>query len=87
MTPKYSDLQNLSDETLVQLYDGHAANTVVGTRFYLDEISRRKLAKDSERMMKLTETMSRLTWVILIFTLVNVALVSMQVWLAFSSGS
>jgi hypothetical protein len=84
--PKYSDIQELSDEKLQQIYDGHAANTVVGTGFYLEELARRKVARESARMLSLTETMGRLTWVVLGVSILNVILVGVQVWLALSAS-
>lgn len=81
MIPKYSDLQNLSDEKLQQMYDGHAVNIVVGTGFYLEELTRRKVARESARMLSLTKTMGRLTWVVLGVSILNLILVGAQVWL------
>jgi hypothetical protein len=83
--PKYSDLQKLSEEELQQRYDAHAANTVVGTGFYLEELSRRKAAKESARMLKLTETMRLLTWVVTGVSILNLIFVGVQVWLALSA--
>lgn len=78
--PKYKELEALTDDELIARYDAAAVNTVVGTGFYLEELVRRQLAKESTRMLKLTQTMSNLTWVILGLTAVNAVLVAFQLW-------
>jgi hypothetical protein len=72
LAPKHNELDELADEELVARYNALAASTVVGTQFYRDEIARRQTAKESARMLSLTETMSRLTWVMLVLTVINV---------------
>ena len=74
--PKHDELQALSYEELVARYDAAAANTVVGTDFYREELFRRQVARESARMLKLTETIRTLTWAILVLTLANVVLVA-----------
>jgi hypothetical protein len=71
-SPKLSQLAALSDQELAARYDSLAQNTVVGTAFYLDEINRRQMAKESRRMLGLTQAMARLTWVIAVLTVINV---------------
>lgn len=78
--PKYKELEALTDDELIARYDAAAVNTVVGTGFYLEELVRRQMAKESTRMLKLTQTMSNLTWVILGLTAVNAVLVAFQLW-------
>ncbi|MFC7301101.1 hypothetical protein [Cognatiluteimonas weifangensis] len=80
--PKHAQLEALSDEDLIARYDAAAANTVVGTGFYREEIARRQMARESTRMLELTRTIRTLTWVILGLTAVNAALVAVQVWAA-----
>ncbi|MEK0360924.1 hypothetical protein [Pseudomonas sp. CBC3] len=80
--PKYKELEALTDDELIDRYDAAATNTVVGTGFYLEEIARRQTAKESTRMLQLTQTMRTLTWVILGLTTVNAALVAVQLWLS-----
>lgn len=83
-TPKYSELKQISDEELQRSYDARAVGVYAGLDFYLDELSRRALAKESDLMLKRTETMARLTWVIVAFTAINLLLVGAQLWLAFN---
>ena len=76
--PKHAELQSLSDDDLIARYDAAASNTVVGTGFYRDELARRQMARESARMLELTQTMRTLTWVILALTAVNAILVAVQ---------
>lgn len=81
--PKFEQLEKLTVDELKRRYDAAAANTVVGTGFYLDEIRRRhdsavahEALQSSLRAERSTDVMRRLTWVILAATLVNVGLVA-----------
>lgn len=78
--PKHTELEALTDDELTARYDAAAVNTVVGTGFYREEIARRQMAKESTRMLQLTQTMRTLTWVILGLTMVNAILVAVQLW-------
>ena len=78
--PKYKELEALTDDELIARYDAAAVNTVVGTGFYREELVRRQMAKESTRMLQLTQTMRTLTWVILGLTTVNAVLVAIQLW-------
>ncbi len=66
MAPTITRLRSMSDGELIELYDRAAASTVVGTGFYLDELARRDLQRQ-------TATIRRLTWAITFLTVVNVA--------------
>ena len=78
MAPKHAQLAAMSDEDLIARYNGQAENTVVGTAFYREELARRQMSRESARMLSLTKTMARLTWVILALTAVNAGLVLVQ---------
>lgn len=80
LAPKHEDLEGLSDEELIARYNSIAVSTVVGTQFYRDEIARRQAAKESARMLSLTETMSRLTWVMLALTVINVVVAAVPIF-------
>jgi len=73
--PSKADLDKLTDDEVVAMYNALAANTGVGSGFYLDEIARRSLAKESGRMSDMTRTMKNLTWWIFLLTVVNVGAV------------
>jgi hypothetical protein len=75
-TPKHEALEALSDDEIIARYNAEAANTVVGTDFYREELSRRRMARESSRTLDLTRTIRTLTWVILALTAANVALVA-----------
>lgn len=82
--PKFEQLEQLTVEDLKRRYDAAAENVVVGTGFYLDEIRRRhdsalaqEALQSSLRSERSTDVMRRLTWVIVVATLVNVGLVAM----------
>jgi hypothetical protein len=53
--PKYRELNNLSDEDLIEKYNEAAEHTVVGTGFYLDELVRRDNVRESKRMLRVSE--------------------------------
>lgn len=80
MAPSHVDLANLSDDELVARYNTLASTTVVGTQFYLDELTRRRMSKESARMLTLTQTMERLTWVILILTVINIVVAAIPLF-------
>lgn len=63
-----AELQALSDDELVKQHDALAASTSVGTGYYLDELRRREVERQSERML-------RLTWIVTVLTVVNVVAV------------
>lgn len=52
--PRWEQLQQLTDDDLIDRYNSAAQNTVVGTGFYRDELHRRALERESVRMTKLT---------------------------------
>jgi hypothetical protein len=87
--PTFQALQAMTDEELRTIYDTKSKNTFVGTKFYLDELSRREALRIeraalevAQRSHRATETMRNLTWVILVATVVNVALVVVALWTA-----
>lgn len=76
MTYKLQDLRAASDEELIALHDALAEHTVPGAKYYLDELARRDQERANATMLRLTERMTRLTWIIAILTLANVILVA-----------
>jgi hypothetical protein len=75
MLPNYQKLQEMSDATLVEHYNSLAKRTSPGTDFYLQELVRRQVSRDSSRMLGMTKAITRLTWFIAILTVVNVVAV------------
>ena len=76
--PTHEQLAVMSDEDIISRYNGMSEHTVVGTGFYREELMRRQMARESCRMLALTQTMARLTWVILALTAANAGLVLVQ---------
>jgi signal transduction histidine kinase len=80
MIPKYSDFQKLTDEELIERYEKETEHTVVGTGFYLEELSRRSLQRQSERMLDFTNQIRTWTLVIVVLTLINAVFVAVSVF-------
>jgi hypothetical protein len=77
--PTFSELQKLSDEKIIERYDQAAERTVVGTEFYLRELSRRDTRRQSATLLKFTQQIRTLTIVVALLTLVNVFFVGYAV--------
>ena len=67
MSYSLAQMREMSDEQLIREHDQHAAHTVVGTQYYLDELRHR----DLERMSSASERLSRQA---VLLTLVNTIL-------------
>ena len=72
-------LRELSESELIAQHDRAASSTVVGTKYFLDELNRRDQNHLSQRMDKLTKRIYYLTVFIAILTALSVILVSIQV--------
>jgi len=79
MSYKLSELRRKTEDELIDEHDRFAESTVVGINYYLDELSRRESAKQTETILGLTHTIARLTWVIAGLTAANVILVAWEV--------
>jgi signal transduction histidine kinase len=78
MIPKSHELVALTDDELRLRYDREAEHTVVGTGFYLDELSRRANDRQVEAVRVLTKQMRDMTIAILALTVVNAVLVALS---------
>jgi len=67
-----AELRSLSDEELIEQHDKLAESTMVGVNYYLAEIERRRIDRQQRQML-------RLTWVVTVLTVVNVAAVVVSV--------
>jgi len=67
-----TELRALSDEQLIEQHDQLAKNTVVGISYYLSELERRQVERQGRLML-------RLTWVVTVLTVINVAAVVVSV--------
>ena len=79
MAETIEELRSLSDDELIRRHDALAGNTVVGTQHYLDELTRRDVVRQGERMEKLTRSINILTIAIAIATFVGVVLTAWSV--------
>ena len=75
------DLNNLSDDELVNLYDEQARRTGIGIDHYLDELNRRHQERQTDSMLRFTRSITVMTIAITVATLINVALSALIVWL------
>lgn len=79
------DLRDLSDEELIRQHDELAVGTgemtksvEVGVNYYLQELSRREAARQTQAIAAMTSKMVRLTYVIAALTAVNVLIVALS---------
>lgn len=70
--PELSELRELDEEEIVQLYDRFAGKKTPSARFYLDELQRREQRERGNEIRGMTETIKWLTWAIFVLTVVNV---------------
>ena len=73
IAPKLDELKKLDDAAIIAAHDNAASSTVVGVRYFLDELRARENAKVSASLEKLTKRMYLMTLVIMAATIVNVA--------------
>jgi len=73
--PKHDELEALSIQDLIDRYNSAANNTIVGTGFYREEITRRQNAAQTKKVLSLTKNMHHMTIAITLLTIVNVILV------------
>jgi hypothetical protein len=76
---RVSELRSLPDEELMRLHDTTMQNRAWHYNIFLDELRRREMVRQSERMEKLTRSINTLTIVITIATLIGVALTAWSV--------
>jgi hypothetical protein len=75
----------MSVDDLVQEYDRKSKDVDLTVELCRQEIARRELEEHSQRMLTMTATVTRLTWVITALTAINMVLVSLQIWGCFRS--
>jgi hypothetical protein len=80
MYPRHDELQSMSDEELIHLYNQKSKNTVTGTNFYIDELARRELARQNQKMLDMTKSIKIMTFGITILTVVNVLFVGYTIF-------
>jgi len=81
MAETIEELRSLPDEDIIRRHDARTQNTVVGTKHYLNELARRDMERQGERMEKLTRSMNRLTIVVTIVTVLGVVFTALSLFL------
>jgi hypothetical protein len=86
MHPSVAELREMNDEELVTRLDTLAESTQVGTQFYLDELRRRETDRQTEAMLRLTNTLRRLTWAIVVLTVILTVLTAVSLLVLVDGG-
>lgn len=71
----YREWRALTDEQLIEQYDGMARNASAGLSFVREEIAHRDHERQTAAMVGLTRWIARMTAVLLALTIVNVVAV------------
>lgn len=71
--PELSELREMDDDRIVELYDSVAGKTPAKAEFYLGELHRREQKRRSKEMREMTGTIRNLTWVIAGLTVITAA--------------
>ena len=74
MAQPLSELRALTDEEVIRRYDQQAQSTLVGLQHWADELNRRYQERQTNSMLAFTEKINRMTLVITVATIVNVAI-------------
>lgn len=80
-----AELRSISDAELIDIYDQKAKHTDVGTKFYLDELSRRAQDRQTEQMLRYTRSVKRMTWVITVATIINILIAGMSAYFSYQA--
>ena len=68
-----ADLRGLSEADLIAQHDALAHTTQVGVRYYLDELNRRTVQRQGQRMERLTIVIGFLTLVNVVAVVIDIA--------------
>lgn len=82
MSYSLQELRTVATDELVAEHDRHAKNTVIGVDYFLNELARRDVKAQGDRMEVMTRTIRNLTWAIAALTVVNVAVVIVAAYAA-----
>ncbi len=74
MPTRFAELQAMSREKLVDLYDSNAPDVRLGLNFIREEIFRREAEESTARMLAMTRNIWWCTGIVTVATLVNTAL-------------
>lgn len=85
MSRSLSDLHALSDDQLIAEHDEHAKHTVIGTNYYVEELSRRAQERDALAMRQLAQASHSLSIRTLWLTVASTVLSVLAVIAAFAA--
>ena len=74
MSPKWGELQKLSDEELIARHDGIVKHVVVGSGYFVEELRYRQQSRINQSMKRLTHCILWLTVTVTVATIINVAI-------------
>lgn len=76
----FDQLENMSIDELRDAYDERYSGEIESREFILNEISRRKTDKQTQRIVDLTKTVKNLTWGILGLTIINLVFIVFSIF-------
>lgn len=79
---KFSDLQAMSLEELIQQHDRNTPHVQLGLGFIREEIARRETAAQNQRMMEFTKQVRDMTIAITVLTVVVAGMTAINLYLA-----
>ncbi len=65
---RISELRNMSEEELIRRHDQQMGTRTPHYNVFLDELARREMVRQGKRMAALTRSLNRLTWWIVVLT-------------------
>jgi hypothetical protein len=76
----YSELRALSKGDLIRQYDQLAPRAEPGLAFVREELARREFEEQNQRMITMTDQISRMTRLITWLTVANTIFVALTLW-------
>lgn len=77
----FDQLETMSTDDLKNEYDKRYEGEIESREFILNEISRRKTDRQTQKIVYLTKTVKNLTWAIFLLTILNLILVGINVFI------
>ena len=78
----FDQLETMSTDDLKNAYDKRYEGEIESREFILNEISRRKTDRQTQKIVNLTKTVKSLTWAIFLLTILNLILVGINVFIS-----
>jgi len=87
---KVSNLRSMSEEELMDRHDSEMLSRSAHYNIYLDELRRREMVRQGERMEALTTSLNRFTrwlvWLTVLITISTIISVALTAWAVFSGA-